>query len=49
MPKIPVDDIGIKLEDLKGNISFVNATFSYPTRNEVVSANEMFITSKILN
>ena len=36
IPSIPVDDIGKKLDNLQGNISFKNASFSYPTRNEVV-------------
>jgi hypothetical protein len=37
VPKIPVDDIGRKLESLEGKISFINASFSYPTRSQVVS------------
>ena len=36
VPKIPVDDIGLKLDNLQGNISFESASFSYPSRNEVV-------------
>ena len=41
--KIPVDDVGIKLKNLEGNISFIDASFSYPTRNEVVSENTILI------
>jgi hypothetical protein len=35
--QIPTDDVGIKIENLEGNISFINVDFSYPTRKEYVS------------
>lgn len=31
-----MDDIGIKLDELKGNIEFKNVSFMYPNREEVV-------------
>jgi ATP-binding cassette subfamily B (MDR/TAP) protein 8 len=33
---IPIDDVGIKLDDLKGNVEFKNIRFTYPNRKEVV-------------
>nr|QUF59443.1 ATP-binding cassette transporter Abcb8 [Brachionus angularis] len=34
-PTIPVEDIGFKIENLKGNIEFKNVSFTYPNRTEV--------------
>jgi ATP-binding cassette subfamily B (MDR/TAP) protein 8 len=33
---IPVDDSGIKLENLNGRIEFKNVSFNYPSRNVVI-------------
>ncbi|CAF0785116.1 unnamed protein product [Brachionus calyciflorus] len=34
-PSIPVDDIGKKIDNLKGTIEFKNVSFAYPNRDEV--------------
>nr|QNH67936.1 ATP-binding cassette transporter subfamily B member 8 [Brachionus plicatilis] len=34
VPSIPVDDVGAKIENLKGEIKFKNVSFRYPNREE---------------
>nr|APD26531.1 ATP-binding cassette transporter subfamily B member 8 protein [Brachionus koreanus] len=34
-PSIPVDDVGAKIRNLKGNIEFKNVSFKYPNREEM--------------
>ena len=36
-PSIPVDDRGLKLDQLSGHIKFTNVSFSYPNRSQSVS------------
>lgn len=40
-PTIPVDDIGIKIDDLKGVIEFKNVSFSYPNRPGMVLTSQL--------
>lgn len=38
---IPVDDLGAKIENLTGNITFSNVSFSYANRKIVI--NQLFM------
>lgn len=34
-PAIPIDDVGYKIDDLKGQLNFNNISFTYPNRQEM--------------